>query len=147
MNNILSNIVKLKNSKAKRVGRGIGTGKGKTCGRGVKGQKARTGCSISGFEGGQTPLYMRLPKKGFKRNHFNNKYQSVTIKQIERLFDNKRVDSRTIINKNILFKFGLVNNINKKIKLIMYKGEHKNFDFIVEVDYYSKNARNFIKNA
>ena len=62
----LDSLPKIKTQHVKRLGRGIGSGKGKTSGRGVKGQKARTGSSIKGFEGGQTPAHMRLPKKGFK---------------------------------------------------------------------------------
>lgn len=85
MSNPLNNLKKIKTQGRKRVGRGIGSGKGKTSGRGVKGQKARTGHStVKGFEGGQTPIYMRLPKRGFT-NVLRNEYEVVNIKDIANL--------------------------------------------------------------
>ena len=79
-----------KPKKPKRVGRGIGSGKGKTCGRGMKGQKSRTGVSINGFEGGQMPLHMRMPKHGFK-NPFKKKYFILTTTMINRLLKSKKI--------------------------------------------------------
>lgn len=78
--------------KAKRVGRGIGSGKGKTAGRGMKGQKSRTGVSINGFEGGQMPLHMRMPKHGFK-NPFKKKFYVLTTTVINRLLKSKKISS------------------------------------------------------
>jgi large subunit ribosomal protein L15 len=74
-----------------RVGRGIGSGKGKTCGRGVKGQKARTGVAIKGFEGGQMPLHRRLPKRGFK-NPFPTDYNEVNLERIQAAVDAGKLD-------------------------------------------------------
>ena len=89
MSNSLGNLKKIKFESPKRVGRGIGSGKGKTSGRGVKGQKARTGHStVKGFEGGQTPIYMRLPKKGFT-NTLRKEYEVVNIKDVSGLLDKK----------------------------------------------------------
>ena len=76
-----------------RVGRGIGSGKGKTAGRGQKGQKSRSGVAIKGFEGGQMPLHMRLPKRGFN-NPFGKDYAEVNIGQIQLLVDEKKLDAK-----------------------------------------------------
>ena len=138
MSNILNNIAKLKTNTRKRVGRGIGSGSGKTCGRGVKGQKARTGCHMKGFEGGQTPLYMRLPKKGF-RSHVVDKYEVVSLKNVMLLVISKRIDASSIITKEKLFNAGLISNKDVKVKLIMTKGiVDSNLSF--QVDFYSKQA-------
>ena len=107
LNNIRTENLKLK--KAKRVGRGIGSGKGKTCGRGMKGQKSRTGVSINGFEGGQMPLHMRMPKHGFK-NKFKKKFLIVKTSTINKLIKEKKLsDKKKIIfsdlqNANLLIK-------------------------------------------
>ena len=78
--------------KPKRIGRGIGSGKGKTCGRGMKGQKSRSGVSINGFEGGQMPLHMRLPKHGFK-NNFKKNYFLISTDLINNLVKTKKISS------------------------------------------------------
>jgi len=83
--------------KAKRVGRGIGSGKGKTCGRGMKGQKSRTGVSINGFEGGQMPLHMRMPKHGFK-NPFKKKYKLIETGLLNLLLEKKKITENKMIN-------------------------------------------------
>jgi large subunit ribosomal protein L15 len=86
------------NSKAKakmRVGRGIGSGKGKTCGRGVKGQKSRTGVALKGFEGGQMPLYRRLPKRGFN-NIFSKKVATIGLDRLVTLAENLNSDAITV---------------------------------------------------
>ena len=94
----------------KRVGRGIGSGKGKTSGRGVKGQKARTGHhSVKGFEGGQTPVYMRLPKKGFI-NNLRKEIEVVNIRDIVNLFESKKINSQSEVTKEHLENFGLIQN-------------------------------------
>ena len=138
MSNILNNIAKLKTNNRKRVGRGIGSGTGKTCGRGVKGQKARTGCHMKGFEGGQTPLYMRLPKKGFKTRTID-KYETINLGNVALLVDSKKIDASSIITKEKLFNAGLISNKDVKVKLIMAKGDiNSNLSF--QVDFYSKKA-------
>lgn len=88
----------------RRVGRGTGTGLGKTSGKGHKGQKARTGGSIRrGFEGGQTPLYRRIPKRGFK-NHFAKEYAVVNVSDLERFDNNTTVDAKLLLNEGIIRK-------------------------------------------
>ena len=100
--NTLNNNIKIKTSK-KRLGRGIGSGKGKTSGRGVKGQKSRSGVSINGFEGGQMPLYRRLPKRGF--NPVNkNKIAKINLDQLQKFLDIKRIDPGVQINLESLKK-------------------------------------------
>lgn len=87
-----------------RVGRGIGSGLGKTSGKGHKGQKARTGASIRrGFEGGQTPLYRRIPKRGFK-NHFKREYAIVNVADLERFEDGTVVNMELLLNEGIIRK-------------------------------------------
>ena len=106
MSTALNNIFKLKVNNRKRIGRGIGSGTGKTCGRGVKGQKARTGSAMKGFEGGQTPIYMRLPKKGFK-SHCVDKYEVVNLRDVLSLIASNKIDSSNAITKDKLFNAGL----------------------------------------
>ena len=142
MSTILNNIAKLKTNNRKRVGRGIGSGTGKTCGRGVKGQKARTGCAMKGFEGGQTPLYMRLPKKGFK-SHCADRYEVVNLRNVLSLVESKKIDSSTVITKEKLFAAGLINDKNSKVKLIMAKVEKVSSGLVFQVDFYSKSAQSF----
>ena len=103
--NILSNNTKVKKPK-KRLGRGIGSGKGKTSGRGVKGQKSRSGVAIKSFEGGQMPLYRRLPKRGFNPIK-KTKIAKINLDQLQDFVDKKRIDVASVINleslkKNIL---------------------------------------------
>ena len=86
-----------------RVGRGIGSGKGKTSGRGVKGQKSRSGVSINGFEGGQMPIYRRLPKRGFK-NNFQTKTQSISFKEINNLVKKYNLDPTQIKEEELFVK-------------------------------------------
>ncbi len=95
-----TNLIKIKKN---RVGRGIGSGKGKTCGRGIKGQKSRSGVAIKSFEGGQMPLYRRLPKRGF--NSINkNKIAKINLEKLQKLIDKKRIKSDEKINLEILKK-------------------------------------------
>ena len=97
--NILNNTVKI-NKLKKKLGRGIGSGKGKTSGRGIKGQKSRSGVSIKSFEGGQMPLYRRLPKRGF--NPINkDKIAKINLDQLQKFIDSKRIDPTNIINLEI----------------------------------------------
>lgn len=92
--------------KRMRVGRGIGSGKGKTCGRGVKGQKSRTGVAINGFEGGQMPLYRRLPKMGFY-NHFAKEYGVISLARLQAAVDAGIIDAKAPITCEILQKSGV----------------------------------------
>ena len=139
----LNALPKLKRNAPKRVGRGIGSGTGKTSGRGVKGQKARTGHhSVKGFEGGQTPIYMRLPKKGF--NNISRKIiQVVNVDSILKLIESKKLDAKSNISKEVLENVGLIKDKGKKVKLIMGKDPKQKADFKVEADSYSKNAKEF----
>jgi large subunit ribosomal protein L15 len=100
-----------------RVGRGIGSGKGKTSGRGVKGQKARTGVSIKGFEGGQTPLYRRMPKTGFNNIHAKN-FVTVSLARIQTAIDNKKLDIKGLVDEDTLVKSGVVRRKRDGIRLL-----------------------------
>ncbi len=92
---------------ATRVGRGIGSGKGKTAGRGVKGQKSRSGVSIKGFEGGQMPIYRRMPKRGFT-NIFRKEFAVVNLGRLQQAIDDKRIDAKKTIDTAALMAAGLV---------------------------------------
>lgn len=135
----LNNIAKLKTNNRKRVGRGIGSGTGKTCGRGVKGQKARTGKNMKGFEGGQTPIYMRIPKRGFK-NYCKKEYQVVNLADILLLAEKNKLDSSVVITKEKLFDLGLIADKDSKVKLIMSDSENSSTKYKFKVDLYSKKA-------
>ena len=114
--NILENNIKTKVSK-KRLGRGIGSGKGKTSGRGIKGQKSRSGVAIKSFEGGQMPLYRRLPKRGF--NPINkNKIATINLDQLQNFIDNKKINSENQINLEVLHKSKIVNKSFSKFKIL-----------------------------
>lgn len=91
----------------KRVGRGAGSGKGKTGGRGIKGQKSRSGVAIAQYEGGQMPLYQRLPKRGFNKPN-RKKYAVVNLGLIQKFIDEKKLDAGGVINSNVLVTSGLV---------------------------------------
>jgi len=115
----LNNLYNFYGDKAssKRLGRGTGSGKGKTSGRGVKGQKARSGVSIRWFEGGQTSMIKRLPKRGF--NNPNKVYnQVVNLDAINNLIDMGVLSPDTVVNKQVLFNFGLLRNTNLPVKLL-----------------------------
>ncbi|NCC21030.1 MAG: 50S ribosomal protein L15 [Alphaproteobacteria bacterium] len=100
-----------------RVGRGIGSTKGKTCGRGVKGQKARTGVAIKGFEGGQMPLDRRLPKLGF-RNIFRKHYAELSLGKLQAAIDSKKIDASKPLDQEVLFAAKVVNREKDGIKLL-----------------------------
>src|SRR3954469_24789702 len=89
-----------------RVGRGIGSGLGKTAGRGQKGQKSRSGVSIAGFEGGQMPLHMRLPKRGFN-NPFAKDYAEVNLGQVQKLVEGGKLDAKAVIDQAALQAAGV----------------------------------------
>jgi len=99
------------------VGRGIGSGKGKTSGRGVKGQKARTGVSIRGFEGGQMPLHRRLPKRGFK-TMFPKDYAELNIGRLQEAIDNGRLDPKATITEDMLLENGVVSKSKDGVRLL-----------------------------
>jgi large subunit ribosomal protein L15 len=105
------------------VGRGIGSGKGKTSGRGVKGQKARTGVSIRGFEGGQMPIHRRMPKRGFKML-FAREYAELNLGRLQMAIDDGRIDAKQPITEEILFANGIVPEAKDGIRLLG-KGELK----------------------
>jgi large subunit ribosomal protein L15 len=100
-----------------RVGRGIGSGKGKTAGRGHKGQKSRTGVAIKGFEGGQMPIYRRLPKRGFT-NIFRKVFEPVNVGGIQKAIDDKKIDAKKPITADILQAAGLVGKIKDGVRVL-----------------------------
>lgn len=100
-----------------RVGRGMGSGKGKTAGRGVKGQKSRSGVSINGFEGGQMPIHRRLPKRGFK-NHSRVEFAVVNLADLQRAIDAGKLDAKKDITRESLVEAGLVKPRDERIKLL-----------------------------
>jgi len=121
LNEIRDNAGSTKNRK--RVGRGIGSGTGKTAGRGVKGQKSRSGVSLVGFEGGQMPLYRRLPKRGFT-NIFAKNFAIFNIGDLQKAVDAKRLDAKKIINEENLRELGLLKGRYDGIR-ILARGELK----------------------
>ena len=130
--------------KKMRVGRGIGSGKGKTCGRGVKGQKSRSGVAIKAFEGGQMPLYRRLPKRGF--NSFGKiNIAIMNLEKIQTFIDEKTINSNDLINTDLLKKMKLINKNSQKLK-ILGTGEIKD-KITIEADLISKSAREKLEKA
>ena len=120
-----------------RVGRGIGSGKGKTSGRGVKGQKSRSGVAIKSFEGGQMPLYRRLPKRGF--NPINkNKVAVLNLDKMQSLIESKRINSANQINLETLKKAKIVSKTYNKIKILGSGKIKEKVD--LNIDYISKSA-------
>ncbi|MGB3501230.1 MAG: 50S ribosomal protein L15 [Mesorhizobium sp.] len=101
----------------KRVGRGIGSGKGKTGGRGVKGQKSRSGVAINGFEGGQMPLYRRLPKRGFT-NISAKSFATVSLGRIQTAIDAKKLDAKATIDGEALVKAGVIRRVKDGVRLL-----------------------------
>ena len=114
--NELSDLVGAKKNR-KRVGRGIGSGSGKTSGRGVKGQKSRSGVAIKGFEGGQMPLHRRLPKRGFN-NLFSKKYNVFNLDRIQYFIDNGKIDAKQIINIDTLLEAKLIKSERDGLKIL-----------------------------
>ena len=132
----LNNLVKFKKKKI-RVGRGIGSGKGKTSGRGVKGQKSRSGVAIKSFEGGQMPLYRRLPKRGFNPI-IKNKIAILNLDKIQSYIDKKSIKPSDTLNEDLLKKLNLISKNSNKLK-ILGQGEIKTKINIV-ADLASKSA-------
>jgi len=135
LNEISDNAGASKNRK--RVGRGIGSGKGKTAGRGHKGQKSRSGVSLLGFEGGQMPLYRRLPKRGFK-NPFSKDFSEINLGKLQVAIDTGKIDSKEDINYKVLQQAGIVSKSKDGLKLLS-KGEIK-AKVIIEVSGASETA-------
>ena len=136
----------LKNLKTKkiRVGRGIGSGKGKTSGRGVKGQKSRSGVAIKSFEGGQMPLYRRLPKRGF--NSINKSDVAViNLGNLQKLIDNKKINTDSKINIDTFKECKLFRKSINKFKVLSNGNFNSKID--IEADYSSKTAKEKIEKA
>ena len=132
----LNNRIKINKPKI-RVGRGIGSGKGKTSGRGVKGQKSRSGVAIKSFEGGQMPLYRRLPKRGF--NSISKKQVAIlNLNKIQSYIDKKSIKASEVLNANLLKKLKLINKNSSQLK-ILGSGEIKD-KINIEADLASKSA-------
>ena len=107
--------------KRKRVGRGPGSGTGKTAGRGIKGQKSRSGVAINGYEGGQMPLYQRLPKRGFSKPN-RKAYSVVNLGLIQKFIDEKKIDAKKDITEEALIESGLIRRRKDGIR-VLTKGE------------------------
>ena len=101
----------------KRVGRGIGSGSGKTGGRGVKGQSSRSGVALNGFEGGQMPLYRRLPKRGFK-NIFGKDFATVSVARVQAAIDAKKLDAKETVTAEALVKAGVLRRAKDGVRLL-----------------------------
>jgi large subunit ribosomal protein L15 len=121
----------------KRIGRGQGSGKGGTCGRGHKGQKSRSGVSLLGFEGGQMPLYRRLPKRGF-HNPFRKEFVEINLGFLQKIIDAGKLDPSTPVNEASLKAAGLIKNCRHGVKLLA-KGDIKS-KLTIEVTGASKAA-------
>ena len=126
-----------------RVGRGIGSGKGKTSGRGVKGQKSRSGVAIKSFEGGQMPLYRRLPKRGFKIFGNKSDVAILNLSDIQLLLKNKKFDIKNTLDIKFLKEKNLIKKKYKKLK-ILGKGEIKE-KLSIKTDFISKSAKSKIE--
>ncbi|QKX02834.1 50S ribosomal protein L15 [Wolbachia endosymbiont of Litomosoides sigmodontis] len=127
-----------KKKKPKLLGRGIGCGKGKTSGRGHKGQKSRSGISINGFEGGQQSIYTRLPKRGFNPIH-ENVCSIINVGDVQRLIEAGKIEKSSVIDKEMLYKLGFIKSIKDKIKLLN-KGK-LNERCVFHVDFVSETAK------
>ena len=132
----LNNRNKINKSKI-RVGRGIGSGKGKTSGRGVKGQKSRSGVAIKSFEGGQMPLYRRLPKRGFNPIS-KNKIAILNLDKIQTLIDKKTIKTKDVLNSGTLIKLKIINKNSNKLKILGTGNIKEKIN--IEADLASKSA-------
>ena len=132
----LNTTSKIKGNKI-RVGRGIGSGKGKTSGRGIKGQKSRSGVAIKSFEGGQMPLYRRLPKRGFNPIQKEN-IAILNLDKIQSFINKKTINTNDVLNSSLLKKLKLINKNSKKLKILGF-GEIKD-KINIEADLASKSA-------
>jgi len=128
-----------------RVGRGIGSGKGKTCGSGQKGQKSRSGVAINGFEGGQMPLYMRMPKSGFNNKKFATHLSELTLGRLQEAIDAKLIDTKKTLDEDALVAAGVVGKKRDGIKLLS-KGELKT-KIDLKITKASKTAQEAVEKA
>jgi len=140
----LNTLVSKSSKRKKRLGRGIGSSKGKTSGRGHKGQKSRSGVAIKSFEGGQMPLYRRLPKRGF-RVIKKSDVAIINISKLEETITKNRIVPKTIINLKNLQKSKLIKNKYNRLKLLG-SGDVKN-KIDVEVNFISKSAKDKIEKS
>ena len=129
----------------KRVGRGIGSGTGKTGGRGVKGQKSRSDVSINGFEGGQMPIYRRLPKRGFSNARFASDYNEVSIARLEKAVEAKRLDAKKVVDAAALVAAGVIRRERDGVRIL--GGSEAKTKFNLEVAGASKSAVAAIEKA
>ena len=127
----------------KRLGRGIGSSKGKTSGRGHKGQKSRSGVAIKSFEGGQMPLYRRLPKRGFNTAKEKKSIAIINLSKIQEMIKNKKIMINSKINMSNLQKFKLINKKYRKLKLLGTGDLKEKLD--IEVNAVSKSAKQKIE--
>ena len=127
-----------------RVGRGPGSGKGKTGGRGIKGQKSRSGVSIKAFEGGQMPLYQRLPKRGFNSRNSKKLLDQVNIGSIQKLIDDKKIIENKPIDIAVLHSVGLINKNAVSVKLLAKGGLTSKIK--IEVSSASEKAKQAVEN-
>ena len=131
-------------SSKKRLGRGVGSGLGKTSGKGHKGQKSRSGVSIKGFEGCQMPIHRRLPKRGFIK-HNRKVYRIINLGDLQKVIDNGKIDIKKEINNSVILSSGIIKNLKDGIR-ILARGKITSKVNIL-VDGASKNAIEQVKNA
>ena len=143
MMNFLNTTSKVKLKKI-RVGRGIGSGKGKTSGRGIKGQKSRSGVAIKSFEGGQMPLYRRLPKRGFK-SFVKKNYVILNLSRIQKIFETTKNDLKNNLDLKILKEKKLINKKYSKLKILGTGDLKEKVD--ITAHYFSKQAKEKIEKA
>jgi large subunit ribosomal protein L15 len=131
--------------RAKRVGRGTGSGKGKTAARGGKGQTARSGVSLNGFEGGQTPLHRRLPKRGFNNSIFRNDFKAINLGRLQRALDEGKLKPDGMLDGAALVACGMLRRLRDGVRLLA-KGEIRTA-IMIEVNGASKAAIAAVENA
>ena len=131
-------------SSKKRLGRGVGSGLGKTSGKGHKGQKSRSGVSIKGFEGGQMPIHRRLPKRGFNK-HNRKVYRILNLGDLQKVIDNGKIDIKKEINNSVILSTGIIKNLKDGIR-ILARGKITSKVNIL-VDGASKNAVKQVEKA
>ncbi len=139
------NSMKAVTKKKIRVGKGIGSGKGKTAGRGHKGQKSRSGVAIKSFEGGQMPLYRRLPKRGFNSMHKKIPIEKLNLKKVQELIEKKKIDPNNKIDIKVLKNINILNKKTNKVK-ILGLGEIK-YKVEIIANFFSKSAIDKISKA
>ena len=131
-------------SSKKRLGRGVGSGFGKTSGKGHKGQKSRSGVSIKGFEGGQMPIHRRLPKRGFNK-HNRKIFRILNLGDLQKVIDNGKIDIKQEINNSVILSSGIIKNLKDGIR-ILARGKITS-KVNIAVDGASKTAIEQVKNA